>query len=465
LALAFAAIRVATPYLPPDLSRATGFAIDARVLAYTALLSLATGALFGLAPLVQMRRISASESLHSGTRIAGGASARLRNALIAGQMAVTVILLIGAGLLAKSLWSLLHVEPGFRSDHVLSARLTLPSSRYADKAHIAGFHRELMQRLHQFAGVEAVGLTAYLPLSGQDNAWAFTIEDRPPLPIGVYNMAKYRPVSEGYFEAIGMPMIQGRAFTSTDGVGAPWVVVINQAMARAFWGTENPVGQRLRFGGRDWRTIIGVVGDVRHESLDSDAKPELYVPFAQAPPPEYLAMVVVRTTVDAAAMGRTLRNTVSEMDRSVPLDGVRTIDQIVSQSVNQPRFRTVLLVMFSTLALVMASIGVYGATSYTARQRTREFGLYMAMGATARDVLGMVLGRAAITIAAGLVLGVVAALGLTRVLTRFLYGVTPLDPVTFVAASSFLFVIAVVASYVPARRATRVDPIVALRYE
>jgi len=464
LLLAFAAVRFAAPYLPSDLSRAAGFPVDARVLVYTALISLATGGLFGLAPLFQMRRISASESLHHGTRITGG-SARLRSALVVAQMAVTVILLIGAGLLAKSLWTLLHVPPGFRTDHLVSARLTLPRNRYTDTARVSALHRELIRRLQESPGIEAAGLAAYLPLSGQDNGWAFFIEGRPPLPVGVYNVAKYRPVSEGYFETIGMPMIAGRAITASDRADAPRVVVINQSMARTYWGTENPVGQRLRFGDPDWRTIVGVVGDVRHEALDDDAKPEMYVPFAQAPQPETISTVIVRTSIDAAAMTKTLRDAVSAVDGSVPLDLVRTMEQIVSLSVSQPRFRTALLVVFSTLALLMASIGVYGTTSYSARQRTREFGVYVAMGATSRDVLRSVLVRATAVIAIGLGLGLLASLGLTRVLTKFLYGVTPLDAATFVTAPLFLFAVALIASYVPARRATRVDPIVALRYE
>jgi predicted permease len=464
LLVAFVAVRLAAPYLPSDLARATGFPVDARVLVYTALISLTTGALFGLAPLFQMRRISASESLQHGTRIAGG-SARLRNALVVAQMAVTMILLIGAGLLAKSLWTLLHVPPGFRTEHLVSARLTLPRSRFADTAGVSAFHRELIQRLQESPGIEAAGLAAYLPLSGQDNGWAFFIEGRPPKPVGVYDVAKYRPVSEGYFETIGMPIVAGRAFTTADRADAQRVVVINQSMARTYWGRENPVGQRLRFGAPDWRTIVGVVGDVRHEALDDDAKPEMYVPFAQTPQPETISTVIVRTSIDAAAMTKTLRDAVSAVDNSVPLDLVRTMEQIVSLSVSQPRFRTALLVGFSTLALLMASIGIYGTTSYSARQRMREFGVYIAMGATTRDVLRTVLGPATIIIIIGLTLGVLASLGLTRLLTKFLYGVTPLDPTTFVAAPMFLFVIAIVACYFPARRATRVDPIVTLRYE
>jgi putative ABC transport system permease protein len=376
-----------------------------------------------------------------------------------------MILVISAGLMAKSLWTLLHVSPGFRTDHVVSARLTLPRNRYTENARVSAFHRNLIQRLQESPGIEAAGLTAYLPLSGQDNGWAFFIDGRPPLPVGVFNIAKYRPVSEGFFETIGMPIVTGRTFTSFDRDDAPPVVVINQSMARTYWGAEDPVGQRLRFGGPNWRTIVGVVGDVRHEGLDSDAKPEMYVPFSQTPQVENLATVVVRTAIDPAAMTKTLRDTVTSMDASAPLDQVRTMEETVSLSVNQPRFRTALLVVFSALALLMASIGVYGTTSYTARQRTREFGLYIAIGATARDVLRMVLRGATIVIVTGLALGLVASLAITRVLTKFLYGVTPLDPSTFVIAPLFMFVIAIVASYVPARRATRVDPMVALRYE
>jgi putative ABC transport system permease protein len=465
LGFAFAATRVAVPYLPPDLSRAAGVAIDWRVLIFTGAISLATGILFGLAPLFQARRVNAAESLMPGTRVVGGRQAGLRSSLVVGQMAVTVILLIGAGLMAKSLWALLHVPRGFRSEQVLTARLTLPRLRYQDAARVAAFQRDLFERLRHMPGVQSAGAGAYLPLSGDDNGWAFFIEGRPPLPTGVYEFAKYRAVSDGYFEALGVPTMQGRAFRTADDQDAPYVVVINASMARAHWGDQTPVGQRLRFGGPQWRTVIGVVGDVRHEGLSAEPKPEMYVPFAQAPNVESTPTIVVRTAIDPVAMTSALRAAVAVTDTAVPLDRVTTMEQLVSASVGQPRFRTFLLAALSMLAMVMAVVGIYGVTNYTVVQRTREFGIYLAVGATTGDVLRLVLGQAAVLILSGLAVGLLASLALTRLIAGWLYGVAPLDLQTFGAVALVLFAVACLASYIPARRATRIDPMVALRYE
>ncbi len=465
LLLAAAAIRAAEPFLPADLSRASGIGLDGRVLVFSGLISLATGVLFGMAPLLQARRVNANESLKQGARIARGTQSGLRGGLVVGQIAIALVLLVGAGLMVKSFWALLHVQPGFRTDHLLTARLTMSQSSYPNAGKIGAFQRELLERVRNIPGVQSAGLATYLPLSGTDNGWSFLIEGRPPLPIGVHNMAKYRPVSPGYFETIGMPLLRGRGLRSADNESAPFVVVINEYMARTYWGQQNPVGQRLKFGPETWRTVIGVAGDVRHEGLDGELKPEMYVPFAQAPNVETEPTIVVRTQIDAASMTMSLRKTVFAMDATVPLDQVETMEQLVSTSVGQPRFRTVLLAVFSMLALVMASIGIYGVMNYSVMQRTREFGICLAVGATQRDVLGRVLGRAAVLIGAGLGLGLLAAAMLTRLIATLLYGVTALDPLTFVVVPLVLSVVALVASYIPARRATRVDPMIALRCE
>lgn len=432
---------------------------------FTAAISVATGILFGLAPLFQLQRVNANQLLQQGTRISGGLQARLRSGLVIGQMAVTLVLLIGAGLMAKSFWTLMNVSPGFRTDQLLIARLSLPRARYGDAARIGAFQRQLLEQVRSLPGVQSAASAAYLPLSGDDNGWAFFIEGRPPLPTGVFDVAKYRPVSQGYFQTIGMPLLRGRDFTAAENQDAPFVVVINESMARAYWGQQNPIGQRLRFGGPEWRSVIGIVGDVRHEGLDGELKPEMYVPFAQAPQPETVSTIVVRTANNPASTAMTLRKAVSAIDGALPVDQVRTMEQLVSSSVGQPRFRTVLLAVFSMLALVMASIGIYGVTNYAVMQRTKEFGICVAIGATAGDVLKLVLGRAAALIVAGLSLGLVASFALTRFIARFLFGVAPLDPLTFVAVPVLLFAVALVASCIPARRATRVDPMVALRYE
>jgi predicted permease len=276
LGLAFAAVQLLRSHLPADLPRASALAIDLRVMGFTAFMSLATGVLFGAAPLLQTGGERGNDVLkQQGRSVTVGS--RLRNALVVGQIALALILLTGAGLTAKSFWTLLRVSPGFRVDHVLTARVSLPAGRYADEPRVSLFQSELLRRLHGLPGVQSAGLTAYLPLSGDDNGWAFFIEGRPPLPVGVYNMANYRPVSPGYLETIGIPVLRGRGLTQADGERDPWVVVINESMARTYWGTENPVGQRLRFAGVP-RAIVGVVGNVRHQALDGEPKAEMYVP-------------------------------------------------------------------------------------------------------------------------------------------------------------------------------------------
>jgi putative ABC transport system permease protein len=465
LLLASGAIRTLTPYLPPDLPRASGITVDVRVLAFTGLISLATGILFGLAPMFRAYRANANEALKQSTRMAGGIPSRMRSGLVVAEMAIAVVLLTGAGLMAKSFWALLHVAPGFRTEQILTARLTLPGSRYPDARRIAAFQHELLDGLRNAPGVQGAGLSAYLPLSGTDNAWGFVIEGRPPLPTGEYNVARYRPVSPGYFETIGIPLLRGRGFRSVDDEDLALVAVINESMARKYWGQENPVGQRLQFGPPTWRTVIGVVGDVHHEDLAAEPRPEMYVPFSEAPNNDARTTIVVRALVDPTAVTAILRKVVSAIDPGVPLDQVATMEQLVSASVGQPRLRTTLLAGFSILALVIAATGIYGVMSYLVIQRTREFGIRVAVGATKRDVLRLVLRRAAVLVVSGLCLGMLGAVALTRVIASLLYGVTPLDPLTFAAVPFLLSAVALSASSIPARRATRIDPMVALRHE
>jgi putative ABC transport system permease protein len=464
LLFALAAISALSSRLPADMSRASGIALDARILVFTCLISLATGILFGLAPLSQAWRVNSNESLKQNARAAGGSQSRMRSSLVVAQITIVTILLIGAGLMAKSLWALLHVSPGFHTEHILIARLSLSRSRYPDNRRIADFQHELLQSVRSTPGVQSAGFATYLPLSQTDNAWAFFIEGRPPLPVGVYNMAKYRPASPGYFEAIGIPLLRGRAFTFADTQDAPGVVIINQSMARAHWRQEDPMGRRLRFAGV-WRTVIGVVGDVLHEGLDGNASPEMYVPFTQAPNIQSESRIIVRTAIDPTTMAADLRGAVSAIDRAMPIDQIETMEQLVSVSVAQPRFRTVILAAFSILALLMASIGIYGVMNYLVIQRTLEFGIRLSLGATQGDILRLVLGRAAVLIGVGLCLGLLGSVLLVRLIAKLLYGITPLDPFTFLAVSILLSAVALSASYIPARRATRVDPVVALKYE
>jgi predicted permease len=466
-ALALAAIAALTPQLPADLSRAAGIAVDMRMLIFTAVISLVTGILFGLGPLFAARRENAGESLKQNNRSASGIQTRLRSGLAVAQIAIAIILLIGAGLMVKSFWELMHVAPGFRSENILTARLSVPRSRYPDNRRIAALEEDVQESLRARPGVQSAGFATYLPLGGSENGWSFVIEGRPPLPVGTYNMAQYRPVSAGYFEAIGIPLLRGRSFTSADTPEAPWVVVINDSMAREYWPSENPIGQRIQASGGQptWRTVIGVVGNVLHESLDGAAKAEMYLPVEQAMNIESNPTIVVRAETAPGTAAGELRAAVTAIDPAIAVDQIETMHQLVSGSVAQPRFRTMILAAFSLLALVMASIGIYGVMNYLVIQRTREFGIRLSLGATRTDVLRLVLGRAATLIGAGTCLGLVGSVLLVRLITKLLFGTAPLDPLTFATVPVLLAAVALAASYIPARRATRIDPIVALRYE
>jgi putative ABC transport system permease protein len=464
--LALAAIAALTPQLPADLSRAAGIAVDKRMLIFTGVISLVTGVLFGLGPLFAARRENAGESLKQNNRSASGSQTRLRSGLAVAQIAIAIILLIGAGLMVKSLWALMHVAPGFHSENILTARLSLPRSRYPDNRRIAALEREVLEKLHGTPGVQSAGFATYVPLSGSDNDWDFLIEGRPPLPVGTHNMAKYRPVSAGYFETIGIPLLRGRSFTSADTAEAPWVVVINDSMAREYWPSENPIGRRLQVPGWPrWGTVIGVVGDVLHEGLDGAAKAEMYLPVEQSLNIESEPTIVVRSEIPTGAAAGELRAAVSAIDPAIAVDRIETMQELVSGSVAQPRFRAMILASFSLLALVMASIGIYGVMNYLVIQRTREFGIRLSLGATPTDVLRLVLGRAATLIGAGTCVGLVGSAFLVRLITKLLFGTAPLDPLTFAAVPVLLAAVALAASYIPARRATKIDPLAALRNE
>ena len=465
LLLALTAMNLLSTYLPADFSRAAGITVDLRMMLFATMVSLVAGILVGLMPLVGAGRVNAVASLKESNRATGSMQSGVRNALAVTQIAIAIVLLIGAGLMTKSLWALMHVAPGFRSQGILTARLSLPRSRYPDNRRIAAFEEALSERLRGRSDVQSAGFATYLPLSGMDNGWGFVVDGRPPLPIGVFNMAKYRPVSAGYFETIGIPLIQGRWFTPSDTADSPWVVVISDAMARQYWRGENPIGQRLRFGPPTARTVIGIVGDVRHDGLDGETQPDMYVPVQQAPNIESSPTVVVRTSLDSWAGAAQLREAVAAVDRAVPVDRIETVEQLVSASVAQPRFRAVILAAFSILALAMAAIGIYGVVSYLVIQRTREFGIRLSIGATRVDVLRLVLGRAAVLIGAGTALGLGGSVLLVRLIANLLFGTAPMDPLTFAAVPLVLAAVALLASYIPARRATLVDPMVALRCE
>jgi len=466
LALTLWSVPALVRHLPADLPRASGISVDGPVLAFTTLIALATGILFGLVPLVQSRDVRLN------ARGVSSGQSRLRSALIVGQVSLALVLLAGAGLMTRSLRALLQVSPGFRTGNILTARLSLPR-RYANGykfgtgAHrqISVFQRALADRVRAIPGVESLGFTSHLPLAGTNNDWSFFIEGRPPKPPGVFDSTDYRPVTAGYFETIGIPIKSGRSFEARDDEDHALVVIVNEAMARQFWPGENPVGQRLKFGDENWRTIVGIAGDVHHEGLAIAPVPEMYIPWGQVPNVEVRPILVVRSLIDPASLTSAVRKAVAEVDRGVPMDHVATMQQIVSGSVSESRFRTTAIALFALLALFVASIGLYGVMSYLVSQRTREFGIRMAVGATRGAVLRQVLQQGAKLAAIGVAIGLAAAALFGRLIASLLYRVKPLDAPTLVGVSILLAAVALLASYIPARRAANADPMDSLRYE
>ncbi len=466
LALTLLSVPALIAHLPADLPRIAEISVDGRVLAFTTLITLATGIVFGLVPMVQ------SPGVRLNARGVSPGQSRLRGALIVGQVSLALVLLAGAGLMIKSLSALLQVSPGFQTTHILTARLSLPP-RYANgyrfgtgqHRRISVFQRELADRVRAIPGVRSAGFTSYLPLAGTNNNWSFFIEGRPPNPPGVYDSTDYRPVTAGYIETIGIPIRRGRSFEARDDEDHALVVVINEAMARQFWPNENPVGKRLKFGDEHWRTIVGIVGDVHHQGLAIAPAPEMYIPWGQVPNVEVRPTIVVRSSVEPASLTSALRKAVAEVDPEVPMDQVATMDQLVYGSVSEARFRTAVISLFALLALFVASIGVYGVMSYLVSRRTREFGIRMAVGATRGAVFALILRQGAKLAAIGVAIGLVAAALFGRLIASLLYGVKPLDAATLAGVSILLTVVALFASYVPARRAANADPMDSLRYE
>ena len=461
-AVAWASLRMLELQLPFDLPRAAEIRIDAHVVGFIATLSLVAALLFGCAPLVQ--RVEAADSLRERRPTLSRTQRRLRSALIVGQIALACMLLVGAGLMGRSLWELLNVSPGFQPNQVLAAQVSLGPSRYPNVDRIAAFQQEALSRIRSLAGVRSAGVGGYLPLGGKDNSWAPAIEGRAPLGPGEY--IQYRPATPGYIETLGIALLRGRHFTDADNRTSLPVAIINEAAARRYWPNEDPIGRRLQIdGGPPWRTVVGVLTDVRHEGLDIAAKPELYLPFAQIPYPTSTMTLVVRTGGDPLSRVGDVRRVLAEIDPNVPLTQVQTMDDVVSTSVGEPRFRATLISAFALVGLLLASIGVYAVMSYFVSQRTREFGVRAALGATRHDVLGLVLRQSAVLIAFGLGFGLLGALVLVRFVENLLFAVNPYDPSTLISVSALLILVALLASYVPARRAAAIDPWHALRMD
>jgi putative ABC transport system permease protein len=463
-------VSVLKSFIPENVSQVKAVAVDARVLAFTVLVSLLTGLLFGLAPATQASNFDLNETLKEGGRdsSSGGRGKRLRGLLVVAEVAVSLVLLIGAGLLINSFLRLRSVDPGFRTDHLLTMRVVLPQQKYPDQARRSAFYDELIRRVEAVPGVKSAAVTNWIPLVNQGDSVGVSVEGRPD-PGPNRPIVATRVVSPHYFQAMGIKLLSGRDFDErTDRADTPAVVVIDETMAKRLWPGEDPLGRRVTPGSPDspddWCQVVGVVKDVRQFELTAEPKPQMYMLYAQADffAPRHL---VVNTSVEPMSLAATVRKTVWDVDRDQPVSNVSTMEEVLSGSIARQRFSTLLLGVFAGVALVLAAVGLYGVMSYSVAQRTREIGLRMALGAQRGDVLRMVVGQGLKLVLVGVAIGLAAAFALTRVMSSLLFGVSATDPATLAAISLLLISVAALASYIPARRATRVDPLIALRYE
>ncbi len=451
---------------PGDLPRLEEVSLDGTVLGFTLALTLVTGLLFGLVPALQIPGHRLHEALRAAARGADGSCHPLRRLLVAAEVALAVMLLIGAGLLIRSFDRLRQVDPGFTADNVVTTSLSLSRGRYGDGASVDGFYRKLLGELRATPGVASAGAISNHPLSGWRNDNTIGVEGYEA-PSNQFEFIQLRTATPGYFETLGIPVLAGRTFTEADRADSPGVIVVSRSLARRFWGDGDPIGRRIKMGSltssNPWLTVVGVVDEVRHDGLHTELTPMYYLPHSQRP--RRAMTIVVKASVDAASSLSMIRRQVSAADPLQPIFDSRSMRQVVADSTAQPRFNLLLLGTFAALAMVLAAVGVYGVVSHSVGQRTREIGVRMALGACRRDVLRNVLRQGLGLVGAGLLAGLAGAFALTRLMSGFLFGVSVHDPLTFAVNGVLLAAVAAVACLVPARRATQVEPTVALRYE
>jgi putative ABC transport system permease protein len=465
LLIAYWAIRPIQTLGAGSIPRASAITVDTTVLAFALIVSVATGMLFGLAPAWQASRATIGSVLKEGGRSSTSAGGRwLRQGLLVAEVAMSIVLLVGAALLIRSFARLVHVDPGYRPENVLAFRVSLSNGAYPDRAARTGFFYRLMERLEGLPDVTAAGIIQAMPLRG-DYMLSFTVEGRPTPPPNEEPSANYRSISPNYFRAMGIPLLRGRTFTAQDVDKAPLVAIVDQKFVERHFPDQDPIGQGIDIGnGTDgFFKIVGVVGNVRHDDLESNPSPTMYAPFGQD---AFGGMwVVVRTKGDPTLVSAAARQAVRDMDNTLPAFAMTPLTRAVYESFAQRRFSMLLLGTFAAVALVLAAVGLYGVVSYSVSQRTQEIGLRMAIGAQRRDVVRMVVGGGMKFAAIGVVIGILAALALAQVVKAMLFEVQPFDPASYSGTTLVLLVVALLACYVPARRAMRVDPLVALRRE
>ncbi|HEX8283353.1 MAG TPA: ABC transporter permease [Pyrinomonadaceae bacterium] len=450
---------------PSDLPAPQGVHLDARVLAFSLGLSALAGFIFGVVPALQLSKADVGGALKEGGRAGEGSRrARLRGAFVVSQVALSLVLLVGAGLLINSFYRLLSVSPGFDPRNLLTMEYRLPKNRYPKGEQQWKFHREVVERVANVPGVEAAAVVRGLPFSGNGGSVTYAVPDRPAPPRGQEPKTLENAIDPNYLRAVGLPLLRGRNFTEQDTPESAPVVLVNRMMAEQLWPGEDPLGKQIQFPeAKMTASVVGVVGDAKQYDIGERQRPQVYTAYAQNP--HIFGTLVVRSRVEPLGLVKSVKQAVWSVDPEQPVWKVRTVEQLLSRNVADRRFVLWLMACFAGLAVLLTALGIYGVVSYTVAQRTHEIGVRMALGAEGRDVLRMVLGRGMRLALAGVAAGLVAALVVTRLMEGLLYGVSPTDPLTYAAVALLLSLVALVACYIPARRATRVDPLEALRYE
>ena len=456
-------------FIPEKVPRIHEVNVDLRVLGFAFLVSVVTGIVFGLAPALQASRVNLNESLKESSRGVTGSlrQNRLRGFLIVSEVSLAMVLMIGAALLTKSFVRLLDVKPGFDPAQTLTMEISLPTappSKYADEQRQVGFFQQLLAQLNQTPGVISAGAVLSLPLTGAAESTNLFIDGRPRPPAGQVPDADYTIVTPGYFKAQGIPMLNGRAFNDQDNKDASGVIIVNEELARRHWPNEEPIGKRLTVGfEKTPREIVGLVANVKQRALTARARPTMYLPQLQRPTGGMT--IVIRTSGDPISLASIMRSQVHQLDPTIPVTNVKTMDEVFSASVEQQRLQMLLVMLFGGLAVVLAAIGIYGVMAYTVTQRKHEIAVRMALGAKRTQVWQLILKDGLVLASLGVAIGLGAAFGLTRLMSSLLFEVKPTDVQTFATVSTLLMLVAIVACIVPARRATKVDPLMALRYE
>ena len=466
LGLAAFALKLITGLAPQNIYRLDSITLDGSVVVFTLIVSLLTALLFSLAPALQASRISLVTALKEGSSGASDGPGRhhLRNLLVVAEVALALLLLTGAGLLIRSFIRLQNVPTGFQPEHLTAMTINLPNSVYPDRRARLDFTARLMPKLAMLPMLQSVSFSSALPLDVGLQGTQFKVEGQQVLP-GSEPHTYVSVVSPGYFQTMGTPLLEGRDFTTVDNADAPGVVIINSYLAQQYFAGQDPVGKRLEMGFRRGPLeVIGVAADERQESLQTDSYPGMYLPYAQSPQPSPLVLLV-RSSSDTSTVATVVRQQISTLDAQLPVYDVKTMGQVLYTAIARPRFVTSLLGMFAGVAVLLATIGIYGVMSYTVAQNTREIGIRLALGAQQGDVLKLVVGQGLVLTMLGVMIGLAGAFLLTRLMSNLLYGVTATDPITFVVVPALLFAVSLCACYVPASRAAKVDPMVALRYE